>query len=55
MEYIRLPHSIKRKDDNGKILAEITFPEIEPGVYNIDHTYVSDELRGEGIAGELVQ
>lgn len=55
MDYIRLPHSIKRKDENGKILAEITFPETEPGVYTIDHTYVGDELRGQGVAGILVQ
>lgn len=55
MDYIRLPHSIKRKDENGKILAEITFPENEPGIYTIDHTYVGDELRGQGVAGELVQ
>ena len=27
MEYIKLAHSIKSKDENGKILAEITFPE----------------------------
>ncbi len=55
MDYIKLPHSIKRKDENGRILAEITFPEEEPGVYNIDHTYVSDDLRGQGVAAELVK
>ena len=55
MEYIRLPHSIKCRDENGKILAEITFPEHEPGIYTIDHTYVGDALRGQGRAGELVQ
>jgi predicted GNAT family acetyltransferase len=55
MEYIRLPHSIKSKDENGRILAEITFPELEPGIYTIDHTYVNDDLRGQGIAAELVQ
>ena len=55
MEYIRLPHSIKSKDENGRILVEITFPETSPGVYTIDHTYVNDDLRGQGIAGELVQ
>ena len=54
-DYIRLPHSIKRKDENGKILAEITFPEYTPGVYTIDPTYVNDDLRGQGVAAELVQ
>lgn len=55
MEYTRLPHSIKCKNEHGKILAEITFPENEPGVYTIDHTYVSEELRGQGVADELVR
>lgn len=55
MEYIRLPHSIKCKNEDGRILAEITFPEHEPGIYTIDHTYVCDELRGQGTAGELVK
>ena len=54
-EYIKLPHSIKRKDENGKIIAEITFPETAPGVYTIDHTYVSEVLSGQGVAGKLVQ
>lgn len=55
MEWVRLPHSIKCKNENGRILAEITFPEYQPGIYTIDHTYVSDELRGRGTAAELVQ
>lgn len=55
MEYIKLPHSIKSKDENGRVLAEITFPEHEPGIYTIDHTYVSDTLRGQGVASDLVQ
>lgn len=54
-DYIHLPHSIKRKGENGKILAEITFPEHAPGVYTIDHTYVNDDFRGQGIAAKLVK
>ena len=38
----------------GKLLAEITFPETEKGVCCIDHTFVDDSLRGQGIAGKLV-
>ena len=55
MEYTSLPHSIKSKAENGKILAEITFPETAPGIYTIDHTYVSEALAGQGIAGKLVE
>ncbi|GGJ93640.1 N-acetyltransferase [Lentibacillus kapialis] len=34
--------------------AEITFKESGEQVLNVDHTYVTEELRGEGIAGKLV-
>ena len=44
-----------KEDENGKIIAEITFPETENGVFCIDHTFVDDTLRGQGVAGQLVQ
>jgi len=46
---------IRKYDDEGKLIAEITFPETEPGVFTIDHTFVDDSLRGQGMAGTLVQ
>lgn len=46
---------IYREDENGKIIAEITFPETEKGVFTIDHTFVDDSLRGQGVAGQLVR
>ena len=46
---------IYMEDAQGQIVAEITFPEILPGVYNIDHTFVDNSLRGQGIASKLVQ
>ena len=42
-------------DEQNKTIAEITFYEIENGVYNIDHTFVDESLRGQGIGSELVQ
>lgn len=47
--------SIKKYGGDGEIIAEITFPETEPGRFNINHTYVHESLRGRGIAGTLVQ
>lgn len=35
-------------------IAEITFKVKDAGTIIVDHTYVSDELRGQGIAGKLV-
>ena len=43
------------EDENGKLIAEVTFPETEPGVFTIDHTFVDSSLRGQGIASKLVQ
>lgn len=40
-------------DDLGKTIAEITFPEIAPGIVDIDHTFVDGSLRGQGVAGKL--
>lgn len=43
------------EDAQGKVLAEITFPETIPGTVNIDHTFVDDSLRGQGMADKLVR
>lgn len=53
MEYIVEKHRIYVVDD-GEEVAEVTFPERD-GVYVINHTYVDDRLRGQGIAAELVR
>lgn len=55
MEFIELPHSIYSKDENGRILAEIRFPEIFPGEFNIESTYVAEEYIGSDVPGELVE
>ena len=55
MQYQVEAQRIYYADPSGTVLAEITFPEVEPGVYCIDHTVVDDSLRGQGIAGQLVQ
>lgn len=42
-------------EEKGKLLAEITFPTLSPDTVEIDHTFVHDSLRGQGIAGDLMQ
>ncbi len=54
MDYQHEPHRIFAQDEQGNLLAEITFPERTEGVYVIDHTFVDDSLRGQGIASALV-
>ncbi|QKY71503.1 GNAT family N-acetyltransferase [Lentibacillus sp. CBA3610] len=41
--------------DEQEPKAEITFKESGHNELNVDHTYVSEELRGEGVAGKLVE
>lgn len=41
--------------DQGQLLAEITFPEVAPGVYCIDHTFVDPSLKGQGIGEQLIR
>lgn len=53
MEYITEKYRIYLID-NGEEVAEVTFPERD-GTYVINHTYVDESLRGQGIASELVR
>lgn len=55
MKLIHEPSRIYGTDENGKVIAEITFPLTAPGVYTIDHTFVDSSLQGQGVAGQLVQ
>ena len=50
MKYTIQTNRIYSEDENGKLLAEITFPEIDNGVFCINHTFVDNALRGKGIA-----
>lgn len=55
MEFIYEKERIYGNDEDGKMICEITFPEVEEGLYDIDHTFVDDSLRGQGIAGKLME
>ena len=55
MEFKREENRIYKTDDTGKVIAEVTFPETAEGVYTIDKTFVDNSLRGQGVAGQLVQ
>ena len=55
MEFKKEENRIYKTDDTGKVIAEVTFPETAEGVYTIDHTFVDNSLRGQGVAAQLVQ
>ncbi|HHZ02767.1 MAG TPA: N-acetyltransferase [Tissierellia bacterium] len=43
------------ENEKGQCTAEVTFPPIDEGKVNINHTYVAPALRGKGIADMLVR
>ena len=49
------PNRIFITGDQGEILAEITYPADGEGVVNINRTFVSPVLRGQGVAGKLME
>lgn len=42
-------------EDHDKIVAEINYKKKDTITYDIYHTYVSNDLRGQGIAAMLVE
>lgn len=54
MKFITEKERIYATDPSGKLIAEVTFPE-RNGIATINHTFVDNSLRGQGIAGQLVK
>lgn len=54
MEFIKEAERIYAKDSGGKVIAEVTFP-VKDGIATINHTFVDESLRGQGVASQLVQ
>lgn len=46
--------AVRYFDESGNMLAEVTFPQVEPGIVEINHTFVDESLRGQGIASQLL-
>jgi len=40
--------------DGDKMAGEITYSAVKDGVISIDHTFVDDDYRGQGLAGKLL-
>lgn len=53
MEFIREESRFYHNDESGKKLAEITWKK-QGDVLYVDHTFTDPSLRGQGIAGQLV-
>lgn len=55
MKFINEKNRILYMDDNGKVLAYVTFPKLDNNTVNINHTVVDPSLRGMGIASKLLE
>ena len=53
MNYIVESNRVYTQNDEGKLLAEIRFPE-NNGVATITRTFVDPSLRGQGVAEQLI-
>lgn len=54
MEFTHNDNQIAIYNQDYVVIAEVTFPQVEGNIVNVDHTYVNDVLRGQGIAGKLM-
>ncbi len=55
MNYHLEHNRIWLEGDDGKELAYVTFPAFEPGMVEVTHTVVDPSLRGQGVAGILME
>lgn len=55
MNFIQEENKIYLNDDQNHMVAVVTFPKRDEGVVTIDHTFVDPSLRGQGVAGKLME
>ena len=55
MDFKHNENQIALYSETGELLAEITFPYVDETTVDINHTFVDSSLRGQGIAGKLMQ
>lgn len=41
--------------ENGRKVGEVTFPETEKNVFDVNHTFVDESMQGRGVAAQLVR
>lgn len=49
------PNRIYANDEEGKMIAEITYPAVGNNTVVINHTFVDTSLRGQGVADLLMR
>ena len=46
---------ISLKNNDGKVISEITFPNEKENAVNINYVFVDESMRGQGIANRLMK
>ncbi len=54
MDFIYEENRIYAVNENGTVIAEVDFPAAGENIADINHTFVDDSLRGQGVAGQLL-
>jgi predicted GNAT family acetyltransferase len=55
MEYKREQDKIYVQNEQNETIAQVDFPETSAGTVTITRTFVDGSLRGQGVAGALIQ
>ncbi|NLD18797.1 MAG: N-acetyltransferase [Clostridiales bacterium] len=55
MDFIHYSNKIVLHGENGAVIAEVIFPEVYKDTVDVKRTFVDDSLRGQGVAGKLMQ
>lgn len=55
MEWVYEKNKIKAVDETGKLMSEADFMEMSNGEIVIEHVFVEDAFRGQGLAGETMK
>lgn len=54
MQFEKGENRFFKEDEEGKVIAEITYKPKSDDVVDADHTFVDPSLRGQGVAEQLV-
>lgn len=55
MEFIYNKNQVILLNEDEQVFAEVTFPDVDTDTVNINHVFVDASLRGQGIAGKLLE
>ncbi len=54
MDFTYNPNQVALFGEDQKLLAEVTYPQVDENTVNIDHTFVDPSLRGQNMADRLM-